>query len=55
MIKVIRVQEQLAREQNKNKVLERKLLQAQANIDYIAIMSDIDIDNEQEATNEQEL
>lgn len=54
-MKIVSTSEQLRNERKKNAELQNALNKAQANIDYIAIMSDIDIDDEVEATNEQEL
>lgn len=48
MFKYRTLRDQLIEEQNKNLVLNNLLLQMQANVDYIAMMQDIDIDLEEE-------
>lgn len=48
MFKYRALRDQLIEEQNKNLVLNNLLLQMQANVDYIAMMEDIDIDLEEE-------
>lgn len=48
MFKYRTLRDQLIEEQNKNLVLNNLLLQMQANVDYIAMMEDIDIDLEEE-------
>lgn len=48
MFKYKTLRDQLIEEQNKNLILNNLLLQIQANVDYIAMMQDIDIDLEEE-------
>lgn len=48
MFKYKTLRDQLIEEQNKNLILNNLLLQMQANVDYIAMMQDIDIDLEEE-------
>lgn len=47
MFKYKNFREQLKEEQNKNLVLSNLLLQMQANVDYLAMMEDIDFEEEE--------
>lgn len=47
MFKYKNFREQLKEEQNKNLVLSNLLLQMQANMDYLAMMEDVDFEEEE--------
>lgn len=47
MFKYKNFREQLKEEQNKNLVLSNLLLQMQANVDYLAMMEDVDFEEEE--------
>lgn len=47
MFKYKNFREQLKEEQNKNLVLNNLLLQMQANVDYLAMMEDVDFEEEE--------
>ena len=47
MFKYKNFREQLKEEQNKNLILSNSLLQIQANVDYLAMMEDIDFEEEE--------
>ena len=54
MFKLISTKEQFIKERNRNARLQSELEQAAANIDYIAMMTDIELDTEtEEITDEQ--
>lgn len=48
MFKYKSIQDQFIEAQQKNRLLESNIMQLQANLDFVAMMSDIDIDNEEE-------
>ena len=48
MFKYKSIQDQFIEAQQKNRLLESNVMQLQANLDFVAMMSDIDIDNEEE-------
>ncbi len=48
MFKYKNVREQLKEEQNKNLILNDILLQMQANVDYIAMLEDIELEEEEQ-------
>lgn len=48
MFKYKSVQDQFIETQQKNRLLESNIMQLQANLDFVAMMSDIEIDNEEE-------
>lgn len=47
MFKYKNFREQLKEEQNKNLALSNLLLQMQANVDYLAMMEDVDFEEEE--------
>lgn len=53
MFKYKNVREQLKEEQNKNLILNDILLQMQANVDYIAMLEDIELEEEEQNDVEQ--
>lgn len=53
MFKYKNVREQLKEEQNKNLILNDILLQMQANVDYIAMLEDIELEEEEQNDIEQ--
>lgn len=53
MFKYKNVREQLKEEQNKNLILNDILLQMQANVDYIAMLEDIELKEEEQNDVEQ--
>lgn len=55
MFKYKSINDQLIEERNKNTLLNARLEQAQANIDYIAMMSDIELEEEGEVENVNEI
>ena len=55
MFKYRSINDQLIEERNKNTLLNMQLEQAQANIDYIAMMSDIELEEEGELENVNEI
>jgi len=48
MFKYKSIQDQFIETQQKNRLLESNIMQLQANLDFVAMMSDIEIDNEEE-------
>ena len=48
MFKYKNIQDQFIETQQKNRLLESNIMQLQANLDFVAMMSDIEIDNEEE-------
>lgn len=48
MFKYKSIQDQFIEAQQKNRLLESNIMQLQANLDFVAMMSDIAIDNEEE-------
>jgi hypothetical protein len=48
MFKYKSIQDQFIEAQQKNRLLESDIMQLQANLDFVAMMSDIEIDNEEE-------
>ena len=52
MFKYENLKEQVIRERKKNKLVAQELLKKSADIDYIAMMCDIDLDGESEETDE---
>lgn len=52
MFKYETLKEQIIRERKKNKLLVQELLKKSADIDYIAMMCDIDLDGESEDADE---
>ena len=48
MFKYKSIQDQFIEAQQKNRLLESNVMQLQANLDFVAMMSDIDIENEEE-------
>lgn len=48
MFKYKSIQDQFIEAQQKNRLLESNIVQLQANLDFVAMMSDIEIDNEEE-------
>lgn len=48
MFKYKSIQDQFIEAQQKNRLLESNIMQLQANLDFVAMMSDIEIDNEEE-------
>lgn len=48
MFKYKSIQDQFIEAQQKNRLLESNVMQLQANLDFVAMMSDIEIDNEEE-------
>ena len=48
MLKVKTIEEQLEEERLKNAELQESLNKAQANLDYVAMMTDVDIPSEDE-------
>lgn len=55
MFKYKSINDQLIEERNKNTLLNAQLEQVQANIDYIAMMSDIELEEEGEVENVNEI
>lgn len=55
MFKYKSINDQLIEERNKNTLLNAQLEQAQANIDYIAMISDIELEEEGEVKNVNEI
>lgn len=55
MFKYKSINDQLIEERNKNTLLNAQLEQAQANIDYIAMVSDIELEEEGEVENVNEI
>lgn len=53
MFKYKNIREQLKEEQNKNLILNDILLQMQANVDYIAMLEDIELEEEEQNDVEQ--
>ena len=49
------VREQLNAERKRNAILTNKLYKQQADLEYVAMMADIDLDEPEEAENEQEV
>lgn len=47
MFKYKSIQDQFIETQQKNRLLESNIMQLQANLDFVAMMSDIEIDNEE--------
>lgn len=47
-----RIEEQLVDEQQKRELLSSQILRNKADMDYIAMMTDIDLDCEEESENE---
>ena len=50
MFKYKSIQDQFIETQQKNRLLESNIMKLQANLDFVAMMSDIEIDNEEEET-----
>lgn len=50
MFKYKNIQDQFIETQQKNRLLESNIMKLQANLDFVAMMSDIEIDNEEEET-----
>ena len=50
MFKYKSIQDQFIETQQRNKLLESNIMKLQANLDFVAMMSDIEIDNEEEET-----
>ena len=48
MFKYKSIQDQFIETQQKNRLLESNIMQLKANLDFVAMMSDIEIDNEEE-------
>lgn len=48
MFKYKSIQDQFIETQQRNKLLESNIMKLQANLDFVAMMSDIEIDNEEE-------
>lgn len=48
MFKYKSIQDQFIETQQKNRLLESNIMQLQANLDFVAMMSDIEIDSEEE-------
>lgn len=48
MFKYKSIQDQSIEIQQKNRILESNIMQLQANLDFVVMMSDIEIDNEEE-------
>lgn len=48
MFKYKSIQDQFIETQQKNRLLESNIMQLQANLDFVAMMSDIEIDNDEE-------
>lgn len=48
MFKYKSIQDQFIEAQQKNRLLESNVMQLQANLDFVAMMSDIEINNEEE-------
>ena len=48
MFKKKTIQEQLVEERNKNEALNAQLIKTRADMEYIAMMTDVDIDDEEE-------
>lgn len=48
MFKYKNIQDQFIETQQKNRLLKSNIMQLQANLDFVAMMSDIEIDNEEE-------
>lgn len=48
MFKYKSIQNQFIEAQQKNRLLESNIMQLQANLDFVVMMSDIKIDNEEE-------
>lgn len=47
-MKYLTVEDQLKKERRKNEALQAKLLKAQADLDYVAMMTDIELETEEE-------
>lgn len=48
MFKYKSIQDQFIETQQKNRLLESNIMQLQANLDFVAMMSNIEIDSEEE-------
>jgi len=48
MFKKKTIQEQLVEQRNKNEALLAKLIKVNANLEYVAMMTDVEIDDEDE-------
>lgn len=55
MFKRKTIQEQLTEERNKSKALTAQLIKARADMEYLAMMTDIDIDEEEEEDAEEQV
>lgn len=55
MFKRKTIQEQLTEERNKSKALTAQLIKTRADLEYISMMTDIDIDEEEEEDAEEQV